>query len=849
MPAPRNRKHIFVPTAPPAEEYRPHPRKIEQPPYSGPPDRRRHAAALREALAEAQRQAKANRAAIGISVHGAQPGLYIEFESPRGVDLKLESLEDRRRGIEVVAVRRTTADVEGPLIQFATVFVPDGALRHFFDRFQQYTEETTQKGEPRHKDMVDRIATLRKATLRALWTDATEAYPDDAETIWWEVWLRRHDGSELQRLLEFAGQAGLVVGERRLGFDDRIVILVRGATAQLSASLDVLNDLAEVRKAKESSAFFVDASPEEQADWLDNLKQRVTPAAGDAPAVCILDTGVTRAHPLLEDLLAPDDAMAVDPAWGGHDDGGGAGNMGHGTEMAGLAAYGDLTPHLFSKTPVPVRHRLESVKILPPKGANPPELYGAITAQAVTRPEINAPQRPRVFSMAVTATDERDRGQPTSWSAAIDALAAGRAFDPATQGLVYLDEAEEGARRLFVLSAGNIVPNHLQDDHLGRSDLEAVHDPAHAWNALTVGACTEKSAIGDPSWSGWSPLAPPGDLSPWSTTSVTFQDRWPIKPDVVCEGGNVATDGSLFDNAVPDLCLLSTYYKPTQKSFVLSWATSAATAQIARMAAIIRAEYPEYWPETVRGLIVHSAEWTRAMQAHLRGAGGKRARAKLVRRYGFGVPQFERALRSANDALTLIVQATIRPFAEGKMREMHLHELPWPKDVLEELGETPVRLRVTLSYFVEPNPGRRGWQKRHRYASHGLRFDLKAPTETADEFRKRLNQRALEEDEGKPDTAGAADWFLGEMARNKGSIHSDIWVGTAADLAERGVVGIYPVSGWWKDQPKRDRSEIGARYALVLAIETKAEDVDIWTPVAQQIGIPLERATVDLSTA
>jgi hypothetical protein len=346
---------------------------------------------------------------------------------------------------------------------------------------------------------------------------------------------------------------------------------------------------------------------------------------------------------------------------------------------------------------------------------------------------------------------------------------------------------------------------------------------------------------------GWSPLAPPGDLSPWSTTSVTFQERWPIKPDVVYEGGNVATDGRAFDDAVPDLCLLSTYYQPAQRTFVLSWATSAATAQIARVAAIIRADYPEYWPETVRALIVHSAEWTRAMQSHLRGAGGKRARAKLVRRYGFGVPHLDRALRSANDALTLIAQATIRPFSEGKMREMHLHQLPWPKDVLEELGQTPVRLRVTLSYFIEPNPGRRGWRKRHRYASHGLRFDLKAPTETVDEFRKRLNQRALDEDEGKPDAGGGAtEWFLGEMARNKGSIHSDIWVGTAADLAERGVIGIYPVSGWWKDQPKRDRSGIGARYALVVAIETEAEGVDIWTPVAQEIGVPVEEAVIEI---
>jgi len=70
--------------------------------------------------------------------------------------------------------------------------------------------------------------------------------------------------------------------------------------------------------------------------------------------------------------------------------------------------------------------------------------------------------------------------------------------------------------------------------------------------------------------------------------------------------------------------------------------------------------------------------------------------------------------------------------------------------------------------------------------------------------------------------------------------NSDVWTGTAADLAERGVVGVCPVSGWWKGQPKRDRSRLGARYALVVGIKTEAEDVDIWTSVAQQVGVPVE---------
>ena len=847
MPAPRNRKHLLVPAAPEVERYSPHPRNIGTVPYSGPQDRDRHATALQNALSEAWEEAAIARAATGIFVHGAQPGLYVEFESPPNEDLKLDSLEHRGRGIETVAVRRIQRASDGSSVQLATVFVPDGAIKHFSDRFKQYAEETTRTGQPRHKDMVDRIAALRRAALRALWTDATEIYPDEADTIWWEVWLRRHDGKELHRFLEFADQSELAVSERRIGFEDRIVILVRGTSTQLSASLTVLNDLAEVRLAKESSAFFVNLPARDQAEWLDDLTERLSQSTADLPAVCLLDTGITQGHPLLRKLIDAADALSVDPAWGSHDDGGGPASRGHGTEMAGLAAYGDLAAALASSGPIVVPHRLESVKILPPTGSNRPELYGAITAQAVARPEINNPERQRVFSMAVTATDERDRGQPTSWSAAIDALAVGRTFDPTTQGLVYLDEAGEIARRLFVLSAGNVTSHHLQTNHLDRSDLEPIHDPAHAWNALSVGGFTDKAAITGKGYLGWQPLAPAGELSPWSTTSVVFQDKWPIKPDVVCEGGNVATDGTSFDDAVPDLCMLSTNYRPNLNAFALSSATSAASAQVARIAAFVRAEYPGYWPETVRALIVHSARWTTAMRSRLDVAGGKRERAKLVRRYGFGVPSIRRALRSANDSLTLIAQSTIHPFSVGKLHEMHLHELPWPIAVLEELGQRQVRLRITLSYFIEPNPGRRGWKTRYRYASHGLRFDLKAPTETRDEFRKRLNSRALEANEKKPRVSGTStEWFLGETARNTGSIHSDTWSGTAADLAERGVVGIYPVSGWWKDQPKRDRSGAGARYALVLTIETDMEGVDIWTPIAQEIGVPIEEVAIEV---
>ena len=451
---------------------------------------------------------------------------------------------------------------------------------------------------------------------------------------------------------------------------------------------------------------------------------------------------------------------------------------------------------------------------------------------AVTAPEMTAPDG-SASGLVV--------GQPSSWSATLDALAAGRSVVTDNDGLVYLDEATDAAHRLFVVSAGNIYT--WEDDHLARSDVEPVQDPAQAWNVLTVGAFTELDTMAHapPGFEGWTPLAPRGELSPFSRTSVAFSKTWPVKPDVVFEGGNVARspEGTSYDT--PDNLQLLTTNAPLSSTRLVttSNATSAATAQAAGLAASVIARYPSLWPETVRALIVHSAEWTPAMRAQFPPDGRKRARVARLRRYGMGVPDLTRATRSATDALTLVAQDVIHPFDDGTMREIHFHDLPWPTDVLAELGSARVRLRITLSYYVEPNPGRRGWQRRYSYASHGLRFDIRRPTESNTDFQKRLNQKALAEDEQRPLTSSdTGEWFFGpDHQRAPGSLHTDIWTGNAADLAQRGALAVYPVTGWWKENPTRDHSDRGARYALIVSIETPNQDVDIWTPVAQQIGI------------
>jgi hypothetical protein len=262
------------------------------------------------------------------------------------------------------------------------------------------------------------------------------------------------------------------------------------------------------------------------------------------------------------------------------------------------------------------------------------------------------------------------------------------------------------------------------------------------------------------------------------------------------------------------------------------------------MGAILQAEYPQFWPETIRALLVHSAEWTEPMRKAF--GSNKQACHNRLRRYGYGVPSLARALYSARNSLTLIAQQSLQPFEkEGsdiKTNHMGLHSLPWPTQQLLDLGEADVEMRVTLSYFIEPKPGRRGGfaRTRHRYQSHGLRFEVKRPQESLEEFRQRVNKAARDDDEEYAGAVGDTEgWVLGPNLRTRGSVHSDWWQGTAADLAACGCIAVYPVTGWWREKTDREYWTRHARYSLVVSIRTEASTVDLYTPVQAMLPVPI----------
>ncbi|WP_068784135.1 S8 family peptidase [Paenibacillus phocaensis] len=738
----------------------------------------------------------------------SRDGVYVEFRNLPGYDLKVESLESRRDGIKLLNIREKKID--GLTERIATVFIPQEKRHVFLNKLEKYMTEETTKGRPKNASLIDGIEDINQAILESFWAESERDWIPGDEPKWCEIWLSSDSDAvynDFSSIIE--NKIKIEIKKNSIKFPERRVVLVNCTRENLQQIINSCGYIAEMRRASEAIVFFVDIENADQVDWSRDLLDRLIVQDDTKVYVSLLDGGVNNGHILLNPVLSDEDCKTYDPSWSAAD------FNGHGTNMSGVITYGDLKEALLGSNSITIQHKIESLKILPDRGVNPPELYGDIVQRIVSEAIIDNPERDRILCMAVTAPNyQTGDGRPSSWSAAIDELTSG-----------YIDEIY----KLILISAGNNHIKHM-DQYPDSNYTSVVENPGQSWNALTVGAYTDKFAP----YSNYTPLAPKGGLSPYSTTSFTWdKNKWPIKPEIVLEGGNMVIDtyGVWSDT---NHSILTTSHNVHKEQFTTIQATSAATASAAWMAAQIQAQYPNAWPETIRGLLVHSAEWTQTQKEQFLMGTDKRHYHDLARICGYGVPNLEKALWCLKNNVSMVIQTKITPFKKANgtisLNEMHLHELPFPSEVLLELGELEVKLKITLSYYIEPSPGEVGWKSRYSYASHALRFDMNG-TATKEQFIKRINQAAKDEEDGVSSESSNINWTLGPNARNKGSIHSDIWETTASELATSNIVGIYPISGWWAKRPWLDRWDREVRYSLIISLSTPATNIDLYTPI------------------
>lgn len=735
----------------------------------------------------------------------------------------------------------------------AVLWVTDEQLTKLRSDIATFVVDTP-GGNPRYQALVANIGAFEPVTLTDLWRDESDL-PSEEQKTFWELWYHDDDESETSSfplLDQYSAQLNLTVEHPVLQVGDYISCVVTGTRHSVEMLLNTRAMPVEIRRP----SFMEELETLGQdfvEEWVQDFVSLVDAAPADSPVVTILDNGLKASHPLLSPSLRERVWSVVD----GHP--GDDMFSRHGTQMAGVALFGDLRNHLDrgNGQRLALTHGIEAVRVLRRKSDihESHRTPGLLMVNAVAEAEIRRPQNARVFLIAQTMTNRSDSEHrlalPTTWSTALDALAMGCMVEIGPEK-VKVGRPEPGAQRLFCVSIGNVrgedfeslsLPSAFPSTNL----TKAAEDPSQAWNVLRIGAYTdldEVPAAGH--YEGWKPLSPKGGLSPHSRTGVTANKNHGAVPDIVLEGGNLLRSPS-GDLDHPSAVSVITTSTDSAAPLTSAYATSAGTAQAARLAAMIHSRYPGYRPETVRGLMVHRAEWTDHMAAGIHGPRNGTALAKgvfdrtILRTYGWGVPRERHLLNSEASDVTMVVQDQLRPFdgqRDPRLGDVKFYKLPWSKDIIEQLGSSPVELRVTLSYFVEPNPGKRGANHHSTYPSHGLQFLIKSGTQSSDEFHKDIAESDNDDDKsGARMFSAGSGWVAGTNNRDRGSLRSDLWRGAAYKLLDVDEIAVVPLTGWWKLHRRTDRCALEVPYSLIITLRTLGAEVDLYTNISNSLGL------------
>lgn len=747
-----------------------------------------------------------------------------------GAELDPGPLGDRRKDVRVVGMDPDTGTV--------LLDAPAPDLTKLRRDLDDYSDDT--KISQKTKDGLvttfraheKAIAPIREVVLassqerlgaRILTTEA-----DPARRLWFELGCRGgyHQPSEtensreqIRRQLVRLGHSGT---PQEFVAPEQVYFFVRLSLDGLEALLAATDCVYECERAAPEvrSWLLLEDQPVQEMRAFE-----LTEPPEHAPSIVLLDSGITTEHPLIKGAILS--AGSVLPGNASPED-----ISGHGTKMAGVALYEDVGA-IVEAGKATATHWLQSVRLLvePQKGTASDEnrrLWPQMTKEALqAAEEVDAYPRRRAFALAITRPI--DPVEDTLWSHSLDQLAY-----------------DNGRGRLLCVSAGNARQEawlRLAKDYPQLHLTEKIHEPAQAANVLTVGAYTAKTKMPPESiYEEAKPVAPPGGISPYTSTGPQGTP-WPIKPDVVLEGGNLAIgSGDLTDQNVATLVSMTTGHRLRfNKPLSMIAMTSEATAHAARIAAGIWTAEPSLRPETVRGLIVHSAAWTPTMVEQFKSLDDRLAAC------GYGVPDPAFAGECARDRATVIVEdempnvvfeeepkkkppqrsgtKTTEPKAKRKMK---IFRMP----IREDLGHDEVELRVTLSYFPEPN-------KFRRTVFHGLdlKWDMQGPQESEAEFLERINDiHRIGADGKRRKTTGKKSfaWTIGVQRRSRGTVQSDRWRGPAAMLADSKLIAVIPVLGWWEQRKGLRRSVM--TFSLIVSITGP----DIYSAVKAGLAVPVE---------
>lgn len=605
------------------------------------------AAKMRSAYNSAIEHAKSEiskRASRGLPT---AKGFYLDINLDKDSPIPYAQLDASRKGPKLMQVKLDKDDNNKIKSQSATVYLPNNHEDWLTGKIDKYESQKTISNQPKNKPLINAIDGIEVAAVRQLFPQPSEydsLLPDMAYEF--ELWIDNTDDDDLTGLFEAIDRMGFSFErDNVLKFDIVTVILDKGTKDTIDDIPFALNDIEAVKRYYNPVEMLSDN--EENRNWSKLIEGNIVANLDEnSPRISIIDRGVNNRHPLLSKFLPNNRCKSVvdnSPLYF---------ESTHGTGMAGLSLFGDLTHQMGNTGKLIVNHDLASVKLQNPLNPNPPKLYGKLTIDAINESEAMGAY---VNCMVMTEDKEYNDGTPTSWSAAID-------------GALY-----NGGRcnRLMILSTGNTKPEDIHHGHYIQDiNGKAIQTPCEARNAIVVGSYTSKVQC---QREGYIPEAPLNGISPLSRTSMLWKGN-NAKPDIVMEGGNMGYHNVLGDSIMPELSLVSTSPDISNEPLQYFNATSASSALAARLAAKIKYANPQLSMLSVRALMIHSAEWTDEMR-------NIDHRNSVVMAYcGYGVPNERAAIASDDTEATFIFENELTPYLAGEKsnvyKEMHFYELP-----------------------------------------------------------------------------------------------------------------------------------------------------------------------------
>lgn len=416
------------------------------------------------------------------------------------------------------------------------------------------------------------------------------------------------------------------------------------------------------------------------------IPERIPSPSLNAAKICILDSGINTAHPLLRSAIAESASFVVDEDEFDH--------CGHGTAVAGIALYGDVEACDASNFWQPSLW-LYNGKVLNSLGEFDTSTIETTLNHAV---EYFVNLGCRVFNLSLGNTNAPYDGKHI-------------------RGIAYLlDVLARRHNILFVVSAGNFSgssdPDVPQESWRAEYPSYLIHnssviiDPAPALNVLTIGSYARHNATFDAQRrpDEISHLSPAGELQPSPFTRHGPSVKGAFKPEVVAHGGNFAApmrhDGGQWRAHARGLGVLSCHHQFQGNTlFSEQSGTSFSAPYISHLAGRLLNEYPDISANMLRAMLVNHAELTTQMENTFSVEVGDAYKAEPATRHrsvirdvvGYGMIEEDSLYRSSEEVVVMMCEEQIE-------NDKHqFFELPLPASFLRT--QRAVReLHITLAF-------------------------------------------------------------------------------------------------------------------------------------------------------